>query len=219
MQLCLEYLELKENVNLNVKTQIVNIGGKNMSNSDNKDFVSNKVNLPNDPSINVLNQNSQYKNSIQKQEENRRKKENVKSKIKTLIWFLGLIVLNVLFQVLGYYGNHDYYSGFEFNWEVCIWGSISYCMFSLIISALSKRAKNPEFYEAIDKARQKQIEEIKKQAEEDKKYIPKCPTCGCENVRKISSTERGVNAVMFGVYGTKRKCQFECQNPNCKYRW
>ena len=94
---------------------------------------------------------------------------------------------------------------------------------SLIIFSLSDRAKNPEWYEAVDKARaearQKQIEEIKKQAEEDKKYIPKCPTCGCENVRRISSTERGVNAVVFGIYGTKRKCQFECQNPNCKYRW
>ena len=216
-------MEQKENVSLNVKTQIVNIGGKNMN--DNKDFVSNKVHLPNDPSINVLNQNSQYKNSLQKQkeEENRRKKENVKSKIKTILWFLGLIVLNVLLQVLGYYGNHDYYSGFEFNWEVCIWGSILYCIFSLIFFSLSDRAKNPEWYEAADKARkeaqQKRAAEIKKQAEEDKKYIPKCPTCGCENVRRISSTERGVNAVMFGVYGTKRKCQFECQNPNCKYRW
>lgn len=49
--------------------------------------------------------------------------------------------------------------------------------------------------------------------------IPKCPTCGSTNIRRITATERGVNAVMFGVFGTKRKCQFECQNPNCKYRW
>ena len=49
--------------------------------------------------------------------------------------------------------------------------------------------------------------------------IPKCPTCGSTNIRHISSTERGVNAVMFGFFGNKRKCQFECLNPNCKYRW
>ena len=49
--------------------------------------------------------------------------------------------------------------------------------------------------------------------------IPKCPTCGSTNIRHITATERGVNAVMFGVFGTKRKHQFECQNPNCKYRW
>ena len=51
------------------------------------------------------------------------------------------------------------------------------------------------------------------------KNVPKCPTCGSTNIRHITATERGVNAVMFGVFGTKRKCQFECQNPNCKYRW
>lgn len=49
--------------------------------------------------------------------------------------------------------------------------------------------------------------------------LPKCPTCGSTNIRHISSTERGVNAVMFGLFGNKRKCQFECLNPNCRYRW
>ncbi len=49
--------------------------------------------------------------------------------------------------------------------------------------------------------------------------LPKCPTCGSTNIRHISATERGVNAFMFGIFGTKRKHQFECQNPNCKYRW
>ena len=60
------------------------------------------------------------------------------------------------------------------------------------------------------------VKEIKKSK---KQNIPKCPTCGSTNIRRITATERGVNAVMFGVFGTKRKCQFECQNPNCKYRW
>lgn len=48
---------------------------------------------------------------------------------------------------------------------------------------------------------------------------PKCPTCGSTNIRHISATERGVNAFMFGIFGNKRKCQFECQNPKCRYRW
>ena len=49
--------------------------------------------------------------------------------------------------------------------------------------------------------------------------LPKCPTCGSTNIRHISSTERGVNAVVFGFFGNKRKCQFECLNPNCRYKW
>lgn len=48
---------------------------------------------------------------------------------------------------------------------------------------------------------------------------PKCPTCGTENIRKISDAERGANAFMFGLMGNKRKYQFECMNPNCKYKW
>lgn len=52
-----------------------------------------------------------------------------------------------------------------------------------------------------------------------KPNVPTCPICGSTNIRRITATERGVNAVMFGVFGTKRKHQFECQNPNCKYRW
>ena len=68
--------------------------------------------------------------------------------------------------------------------------------------------------------REKAIYELhegrRKRAEEN---LPKCPTCSSTNIRHISSTERGVNAVMFGFFGNKRKCQFECLNPNCKYRW
>lgn len=63
------------------------------------------------------------------------------------------------------------------------------------------------------------ISKIKAQQKLDKQNLPKCPTCGTTNIRHISSTERGVNAVMFGFFGNKRKCQFECLNPNCRYRW
>ena len=187
--------------------------------NDNKDFISHEIHLPNDPSINVLNQNIKLKQSRKDQ----RKQKNKKSHFKIILWFLGLIVLNVLFQVIGYY-NYGYYSSFEFNWSGCFWLTVAYCIFSLLISALSDRAKNPKMYEAIDKARiearKKQLEELQKQAaEKDKKFNPKCPTCGSTNIRHISSTERGINAVMFGFFGNKRKCQFECLNPNCRYRW
>ncbi len=48
---------------------------------------------------------------------------------------------------------------------------------------------------------------------------PKCPTCGSTRIRHISSFEKATNAVAFGLLGNKRKCQFECSNPQCKYRW
>ena len=49
--------------------------------------------------------------------------------------------------------------------------------------------------------------------------IPKCPTCGSTNIRRMSATEKVVNVGMFGLFGNKRKYQFECLNPNCKYKW
>ena len=74
--------------------------------------------------------------------------------------------------------------------------------------------------EELVKEKQRIQQEQEKIRQQDKETnIPKCPTCGSTNIRHISSTERGVNAVMFGFFGNKRKCQFECLNPNCRYRW
>ena len=66
---------------------------------------------------------------------------------------------------------------------------------------------------------QKDYSYLKVQQKNDIKNLPKCPTCGSTNIRRIGATERGANALMFGLLGNKRKCQFECQNPNCRYRW
>ena len=74
---------------------------------------------------------------------------------------------------------------------------------------------------------QKKLEEHPEIAEKFKQehpelsceYTVKCPTCGCPNVHRISSTEKLGNAMAFGFFGNKRKQQFECMNPNCRYRW
>lgn len=63
---------------------------------------------------------------------------------------------------------------------------------------------------------------IGKEYEEYKKSLhplPKCPICGGTDVRRISSAEKVGNAMAFGVFGNKRKKQFLCLNPNCKYMW
>ena len=47
--------------------------------------------------------------------------------------------------------------------------------------------------------------------------IPKCPTCQSTNIKKISATSKATNAVLFGLFGNKRKKQFHCNN--CGYEW
>lgn len=48
---------------------------------------------------------------------------------------------------------------------------------------------------------------------------PRCPTCGSIKIKRITSAERGANAIVFGFLGNKRRYQFQCLNPNCKYLW
>lgn len=47
--------------------------------------------------------------------------------------------------------------------------------------------------------------------------IPKCPTCGSTNLKKISATSKAVNTIAFGLLGTKRHKTFHCNN--CGYTW
>lgn len=49
--------------------------------------------------------------------------------------------------------------------------------------------------------------------------MPKCPTCGSTSIRRISTAEKATGVILFGIFSNKRKYQFECQNPGCKYKW
>lgn len=46
---------------------------------------------------------------------------------------------------------------------------------------------------------------------------PKCPTCSSSNLKKVSTTSKAVNTVMFGLLGTKRYKTFHCND--CGYEW
>lgn len=46
---------------------------------------------------------------------------------------------------------------------------------------------------------------------------PKCPTCQSTNIKKISTTVKATNTVLFGLLGTKRHKTFHCNN--CGYEW
>lgn len=47
--------------------------------------------------------------------------------------------------------------------------------------------------------------------------IPKCPTCGSSNVKKISSTKRWISAGLFGLASSNIGKTMECNN--CGYKW
>lgn len=47
--------------------------------------------------------------------------------------------------------------------------------------------------------------------------IPKCPTCGSTNIKKISSTKRFVSTGLFGLASSNIGKTMECKN--CGYKW
>ena len=47
--------------------------------------------------------------------------------------------------------------------------------------------------------------------------VPKCPTCGSTNIKKISTSSKVFGAAMFGLFSKTARSQFECQN--CHYKW
>lgn len=42
--------------------------------------------------------------------------------------------------------------------------------------------------------------------------VPKCPTCGSTNIRKMGSIERGASILTFGIFSKKINKTFKCQN-------
>ena len=52
---------------------------------------------------------------------------------------------------------------------------------------------------------------------EEKSRIPKCPTCGSTNIRKMGGIERGTSIATFGIFSKKINKTFKCSN--CGYTW
>ena len=66
-----------------------------------------------------------------------------------------------------------------------------------------------------------EMEEIKrKHAEEEaqkQQYIPKCPTCGSPDIKKITGGKRWITTGIFGLGSSNLGKTLECNN--CGYKW
>ena len=52
---------------------------------------------------------------------------------------------------------------------------------------------------------------------EENSRVPKCPTCGSTNIRKMGGVERGASIAAFGIFSKKINKTFKC--GNCGYTW
>lgn len=52
---------------------------------------------------------------------------------------------------------------------------------------------------------------------EEQSRVPKCPTCGSTNIRKMGEVERGASIWAFGLFSRKINKTFKCNS--CGYTW
>jgi predicted RNA-binding Zn-ribbon protein involved in translation (DUF1610 family) len=72
----------------------------------------------------------------------------------------------------------------------------------------SNSESNEEYFDRIKK------HTINKSKEQN---MPKCPTCGSTNIRKMGGVERGASIAAFGIFSKKINKTFKC--GNCGYTW
>lgn len=72
---------------------------------------------------------------------------------------------------------------------------------------------------ALEKSQQQatlnQMRMEKQQAQ--RANVPKCPTCGSTNIRRISTLDRAVSIGILGIFSGKIGKNYECLN--CKAKW
>lgn len=77
---------------------------------------------------------------------------------------------------------------------------------------IRNRREAQRFSDYMEK-KDRQISEMS----ENKSCVPKCPTCGSTDIKKISVASKTTHAVMFGLLSKTARSQFECNN--CHYKW
>lgn len=59
--------------------------------------------------------------------------------------------------------------------------------------------------------------QINQQKQQQESNVPKCPTCGSTNIKKISGTKRFVSTGLFGLASGNVGKTMHCRN--CGYKW
>ena len=72
-------------------------------------------------------------------------------------------------------------------------------------------------FETRTQSLKRQEQEKLQRQQQEQANLPKCPTCGSTNIRKIGGVERGTSIVAFGIFSKKINKTFKC--GNCGYTW
>lgn len=78
---------------------------------------------------------------------------------------------------------------------------------------------NPLYDKELDKQIREQVrkEVASIRPASQNSNIPKCPTCGSTNIKRISTANRAVSIGLFGILSGKIGKNYECKN--CRAKW
>lgn len=97
------------------------------------------------------------------------------------------------------------------------------------ISAITKISKDKKFFESMIALKEKDPIEfqlkltqfkattVQQESATQQQNVPKCPTCGSTNIKKISAGSRWLSTGLFGISSSKMGKSMECRN--CGYLW
>lgn len=94
---------------------------------------------------------------------------------------------------------------------------------------LNKISNEPSFMESMNDLKEKDPVEfqlklaqfkattVQQESATQQQNVPKCPTCGSTNIKKISAGSRWLSTGLFGISSGKMGKSMECRN--CGYKW
>ena len=83
--------------------------------------------------------------------------------------------------------------------------------------AAFKAKSNPDHAEYEQRIRDMLDDHSERRTSPSGEFVPKCPTCGCTDLERISTALRVAGTVAFGIFSPKNGKQFKCKN--CGYMW
>ena len=86
---------------------------------------------------------------------------------------------------------------------------------SFVQSMESLKEKDPIEFQL--KLAQFKATTVQQESATQQQNVPKCPTCGSTNIKKISAGSRWLSTGLFGISSSKMGKSMECRN--CGYKW
>lgn len=151
--------------------------------------------------------------------------KKTKTSKKTTIKCIITLIISFALGILGYYYAGEYGDGYSVGsfflfiiFAPCLIWIFIFGIFNFGTDFFTNKNNTPQEKQNTNQTKNDPKIEYKPISKPEQN-IPRCPTCGCTNIKKLDSFDRGLSVFAWGLASSKIGKQFECLNPKCKYKW